>query len=195
MRHLIICVDDTDDESKSTSTGEIAEIIASSAQELGATILLGISRHQLLLDPSIQYTSHNSSMAFEALIDNDKYEQLYKLAVRAIDENKVAAADPGLCIVDLPSDTDDALANINKLIAFGQKAKREVCSKDEAYALADSIPWVDLSEHGGDGSGVIGAIAGVGLRLSGNDGRFRGKWNLRSRRKCWCKDRSALTLP
>ena len=34
---------------------------------------------------------------------------------------------------------------------------------------------IHLSEHGGKGIGVIGALAGVGLRMSGNDGRFRGK--------------------
>jgi len=31
-----------------------------------------------------------------------------------------------------------------------------------------------LSEHGGTGQGVVGALAGVGLRLSGRDGRVRG---------------------
>ena len=35
---------------------------------------------------------------------------------------------------------------------------------------------VHLSEHGGTGIGVIGALAGAGLRLSGNDGRFKGKF-------------------
>ena len=32
-----------------------------------------------------------------------------------------------------------------------------------------------LSEHGGTGDGIIGALAGVGLRLGKNDGRVRGK--------------------
>lgn len=33
-----------------------------------------------------------------------------------------------------------------------------------------------LSEHGGTGGGVIGALAGAGLRLGGNDGRIKGKY-------------------
>ncbi len=33
---------------------------------------------------------------------------------------------------------------------------------------------VHLSEHGGTGGGVIGALAATGLRLFGNDGRYRG---------------------
>ncbi len=39
---------------------------------------------------------------------------------------------------------------------------------------------VHLSEHGGTGIGVIGALAGAGLKLSGNDGRFKGKFRLRA---------------
>ena len=34
---------------------------------------------------------------------------------------------------------------------------------------------VHLSEHGGSGQGVVGALAGVGLRLGGNDGRLKGQ--------------------
>jgi len=40
---------------------------------------------------------------------------------------------------------------------------------------------IHLSEHGGTGQGVIGALAGAGLRLSGNDGRFKGKLRIPSR--------------
>ena len=45
--------------------------------------------------------------------------------------------------------------------------------KRDAYELARRL-GVHLSEHGGTGGGVIGALAAVGLRLSGNDGRLRG---------------------
>ena len=34
---------------------------------------------------------------------------------------------------------------------------------------------VHLSEHGGSGQGVVGALAAVGLRLAGQDGRVKGK--------------------
>ncbi len=37
---------------------------------------------------------------------------------------------------------------------------------------------IHLSEHGGTGDGVVGAVAGIGLRLSGNDGRYRGWYHL-----------------
>jgi len=47
-------------------------------------------------------------------------------------------------------------------------------NKEYAYDLAREM-GIYLSEHGGTGDGVVGALAGSGLRLSGNDGRFRGK--------------------
>ncbi len=60
---------------------------------------------------------------------------------------------------------------------YGREAKRRVFSKDEAYDLAGEL-GVHLSEHGGTGIGVIGALAGAGLRLSGDDGRFKGKFRI-----------------
>ena len=63
------------------------------------------------------------------------------------------------------------------LIAFGKKAKATVLTKEDAYGLAQRLN-IHLSEHGGTGLGVIGSLAGCGLRLTGNDGRFRGHFYL-----------------
>jgi hypothetical protein len=63
------------------------------------------------------------------------------------------------------------------LIEFGRAAKVKVSSKREAYGLARQT-GIHLSEHGGTGQGVVGALAGVGLRLLGNDGRYRGWYHL-----------------
>ena len=59
---IILCIDDTDDLTKETSTGAIAQKIATKLQEKGGKLIDGISRHQLLLHEEIDYTSHNSSM-------------------------------------------------------------------------------------------------------------------------------------
>ncbi len=81
-------------------------------------------------------------------------------------------SDPGLCVaaVDRTLDSD-------KLTGFGLKAKQTVLTKDDAYELAEKLN-IHLSEHGGTGQGVVGAVAGTGLRLGGNDGRFRGWYHL-----------------
>ena len=65
MNHFFLCIDDTDDTSKSIGTGEIASHIYDQLKKLGCQMHYNITRHQLLLDPRIAYTSHNSSMCME----------------------------------------------------------------------------------------------------------------------------------
>lgn len=169
MRFLL-CVDDTDDLTKSTSTGAIAELISNEALALGGSIEKGITRHQLLLDDAIDYTSHNSSMCFAAEIDAAGLDMI-KLAVEKIlRHNAATQANPGICICNTAE-----LKDADSLIVFGLKAQKEVLTKDQAYQIAAKAGGVWLQEFGGTGNGVIGALAGVGLRLCGNDGTFRGK--------------------
>lgn len=68
---------------------------------------------------------------------------------------------------------DDDRLDRKTLMDFGLDAKRSILGKTAAYDLARELD-VHLSEHGGTGGGVIGALAATGLRLSSNDGRFRG---------------------
>jgi hypothetical protein len=83
-------------------------------------------------------------------------------------------SDPGLCIV-----VPERVLMPGWLMSFAFMAKNVVLTKDEAYELAGAL-GIHLSEHGGTGDGVIGAMAGAGLRFSGNDGRFRGKLKFKS---------------
>lgn len=178
---IVVCVDDTDDETKSTSTGKVAGCIADRIRRSGGRIRLGITRHQLLLRDDVPYTSHNSSMTFEAIVPECALETLRQQAIEEIVSNSVPSADPGLAFAVLPSQLHaptDAVQDIERLVEFGQRAKMDYCAKESAFRLAESIPWVTLSEHGGNGQGVVGALAGVGLRISGSDGRFRGKCDL-----------------
>lgn len=59
---------------------------------------------------------------------------------------------------------EDEYLKAADLVDFGRRAKNEVLTKDLAYDLAVKL-GVPLSEHGGTGDGVIGAVAGSGLRL------------------------------
>jgi hypothetical protein len=54
---------------------------------------------------------------------------------------------------------------------FGQRAKREVLTIDQArsFAQRDGLTLEGLT---GTGGGIIGALAAVGLRAGGDDGRF-----------------------
>lgn len=173
---VLVGVDDTDDATRATSTGEIASLVAKEAVSLGGTMRFDVTRHQLLIRDDIPYTSHNSAMVFEVLMPEGLVGVLRKKAVRIIAEKRADTSDPGLCIAAV-SDVARESSLDGELVSFGWRAKEEFCSIESAYKLASRIPWLDLSEHGGNGAGVVGALAGVGLRLSGEDGRFRGKWD------------------
>ena len=202
---VICCVDDTDDLSATTSTGAVAEEIARLLPSLGGRVVLGITRHQLLLAPGVPYTSHNSAMCFEALMPRSSYERFIPQAEDVIRTMSVEGSDPGMCLVcpdrltsAIPSPVlgapgtdmgamDSAAAypaegptalGVDDFLAFGQAAKRRPCTKEEAYAIAAASDAILLREYGGTGDGVIGALAGAALRLAGNDGHFRGMWNL-----------------
>ena len=168
--NLLVCVDDTDDLTKSISTGAIVQKIAKEYQALGAKMDEGISRHQLLLSAQVEYTSHNSSMCASFALDGVSKDELIRIAEDIINEFKAGPADPGLAFCWL-----DELEHPLELIEYGFKAKQVVITKDEAYAFAERDKGLFLEELGGTGIGVIGALAGLGLRLSRCDGTIRGK--------------------
>lgn len=167
---IYICIDDTDDLTKSTSTGKIADMIGRAITEkYDGRIDRGVTRHQLLIHEDIDYTSHNSSMCMVIDIEGATVEQMKETAEEVLRINMAASSDPGLCFCRM-----DQLKEPQLLIAYGKRAQKEVIQKEEAYALAKQIGGTVLEEYGGTGIGVIGALAGIGLRLSGSDGVFRG---------------------
>jgi len=164
---ILLCIDDTDN-LESRGTGELATILAEKIEEQGWGLSQFVTRHQLLVHPDVPYTSHNSSMCFESDIKVAVLDQLIAYAAKFLERESASGSDPGLCVSVV-----DRLADSEAIIAFGREAKKSVLTKQQAYDLAARL-GVHLSEHGGTGQGVIGALAGVGLRLSGNDGRLKG---------------------
>ncbi len=168
---ILVSIDDTDD-AYSKGTGEIAEMIAAELVARELATVGRVTRHQLLIHPDIAYTSHNSSMCFEAEIAEESLADVISCCATKLATESVEVADPGLAVVVV-----ERIDDPERLMAFGREAKERVIAKADAYALADEL-GVHLSEHGGTGIGVIGALAGAGLKLTGNDGRFKGKFRL-----------------
>lgn len=168
---ILISIDDTDS-IDSRGTGEIAGLIAKGIMAKGWGSCGAVTRHQLLLHPDIPYTSHNSSMCFPAEIAEGNLEAVTCYCRLTLAAESVLGSDPGLCIT-----VPERLIDPKAFVAFGRKAKRVVITKDEAYSMA-AAQCVHLSEHGGTGQGVIGALAGAGLRFTGNDGIFMGKFRV-----------------
>jgi len=163
---ILVCIDDTDN-LESIGTGRLSQIMADSIEKFSWGTCSAVSRHQLFVHDDIPYTSHNSSMCFS--IDfNSSFDRLKDFGAGFLETKSAPGSDPGFCLANLDNGIDKG-----ELMDFGYRAKQEVLSKQDAYNLAKQA-GVYLSEHGGTGDGVVGALAGIGLRLSGNDGRFRG---------------------
>ena len=157
-----IGADDTDF-GDSIGTGALArELQLRVATRFGAKTL-GITRHQFLVHPDIPYTSHNSSACVAAACDAP-FDEVTAACVDLIAALEHPGADPGLCVRREGELTAAALD-------FARRAQREVVTKAEAVAIARA-EGAFLKELGGAGIGVIGALAGCALRMSGDDGRF-----------------------
>jgi glycerol-3-phosphate dehydrogenase len=166
---LLICIDDTDN-LDSKGTGSIADELRQIVEDEGFGKGRFTTRHQLLLHEDIPYTSHNSSMCFECEIKPERYEELLNRLFEHLKQESAPEADPGLAVVKI--DEVDA----KTLLSFGMDAKRMVLTKKDAYKTAETL-GVHLVEAGGTGQGVVGALAGAGLRLGGNDGEIKGAYN------------------
>jgi len=164
---VLICIDDTDN-LDSRGTGDLASEIARDIEKHGWGTCSFISRHQLLVHPDIPYTSHNSAMCFSADVPAAHLEDVIRYAGAYLAMESATGSDPGLCVAVM-----EHFQHHQALIEFGCRAKQVVITMDEAYQLAQLL-GVHLSGHGGTEQGIIGALAGAGLRLSGNDGRLKG---------------------
>lgn len=167
-----IGLDDTD-VIGSPGTGRLARELAQNLKDLGLGTSLGVTRHQLLVDDRINYTSHNSSLCFAFRL-NRPISELHQPCVDFLDSNFREGSDPGLCMCGKEEINDE-------VINFGLIAQAVVLNKRDATNLATKSNLF-LTELGGSGDGMIGALAAVALRAEGNSGRFvdlRGIRNIR----------------
>lgn len=162
MRYLI-GIDDTDN-LESRGTGHRARMLGLGLQEVGLGRLIAITRHQLLVHPAIRYTSHNSSACLVMDAMNGSAAALADFCRAFLLAESAPGSDAGLCIAAWDA-VDDLVQ------AFGARAKREIVTTAAAIDLGERAGFI-LEGLTGDGGGVIGALAGVGLRVAGDDGRF-----------------------
>jgi hypothetical protein len=161
MRYLV-GIDDTDN-LESRGTGHRARQLGDLLDQAGLE-LIGITRHQLLVDPAIPYTSHNSSACLEVNCEYDDIGCLIAVSAGFLHHASAPGSDAGLCVAD----ADAVMAEV---IEFGARAKRVIVQRPDAEEIARRN-GMHLEPLTGTGLGVIGALAAVGLRTGGNDGRF-----------------------
>jgi len=160
MKYLI-GIDDTDN-LESRGTGHRVRELANWLSSNHLVEPLGITRHQLLVDPRIPYTSHNSSACLA--VDMERVEDVWNASRQFLLMTSAIGSDVGLCMTKWDDINDEVQL-------FGKRAKLEVLTMLEAQETASRS---NIRSKGltGTGGGVIGALAGIGLHRVGNDGRF-----------------------
>jgi hypothetical protein len=163
MKRVFIGVDDTDILDGPFGTGRVARDMAEQLEKLGLGHTFGVIRYQLLVDPRIHYTSHNSAKCIE-FESEAPIILLHESCANFLKQIYLEGSDPGLCTC--------AGEQVNpEVISFGELAQRELITKKRAIQLARKSDIL-LSELGGAGEGIIGALAAVGLRGAGDGGRY-----------------------
>jgi hypothetical protein len=94
----------------------------------------------------------------------DRLAALIAAARDYLSTHSAPGSDAGVCVAAWDQ-VDETLQQ------FGQRAKQEVVTMTEAFALAQAA-GLTLEGLTGDHGGVIGSLAAIGLRVAGNDGRF-----------------------
>jgi len=156
---ILIGIDDTDNPS-SGGTGRLARALAEKLR--GRYNVLGVTRHQLLVDPRIPFTKKNSCNVVHLGDETADITGLAEEAAAFISQRSLEGSDPAICVTDARRVAGSS---------FGQAAQTRVIERAEATRLAEKSGCI-LEELGGTGIGLIGALAGVVLAAGGNDGRY-----------------------
>ncbi len=132
----------------------------------------GVTRHQLYVHPDIPYTSHNSNAVIHVNADGERVmDRIFTIAEEVMLGDFLEGSDPGLAVASDRNITPS-------LIVYAQDAKCNIITQDRARSLAKNL-HIRLKGLGGTEDGVIGAMAGLGLAFSKNDGRFLQKGDIR----------------
>jgi hypothetical protein len=166
---LIIGIDDTDN-LETRGTGHHARMLGHALTEAGLFELKSVTRHQLLADRRIPFTSHNSSASLTGTCTGNLGD-LIRFAKEFLIRESAFDSDAGLCVA-----TEEEVTEA--MVAFGNRAKHEIVTMEEALNLVKGTA-IYLDAFLNTRIGLIGSLAAAGLRKGGNDGRLLWTRNLR----------------
>ena len=152
-------LDDTDT-LDTPGTGQHARHLAGLLAQQGAEC--AVSRHQLLVHPDVPMTKRNSANVIHVRGWRGSMDDLFRLGCDEVGARAADGSDPAVCLGDaVPRDVQH----------FGLCAQQEVLKPAHAQQLANEH-GVRLRALWDTDDGLVGALAGVGLAASGQDGRF-----------------------
>ena len=164
-KRVFIGIDDTDN-LHSRGTGYRVRTLGELLEKHGYCTVESVTRHQLLVSPEIPYTSHNSSACLTVRATQDDLSELIDFCRRYLLHESAPGSDAGLCVMPESGITLG-------ILTWGFLAKQQVLNQ-QLCRTESANSCVFLHGLTGDHGGIIGALAAVGLRAGGNDGRFIG---------------------
>jgi len=147
MRFLI-GIDDTDS-SNSRGTGNLARELGDVLQHLPGVRLLEITRHQLLINPLVSYTTQNGCICLAVDTESRDGRELELECRSFLLHNSASGANAGMALAEI----SEVPAEI---IEWGGLAKRQVLDRRTAL---DQCPD---AEFGGPGLGLRLGLGGSG---------------------------------
>ncbi|MBI5538954.1 MAG: hypothetical protein HY951_02775 [Bacteroidia bacterium] len=157
---VLIGIDDTDSKT-SKGTGFLTRELGKQIEIQNLGKVLNITRHQLFLSKEIAYTNRNNSACIEVSACN--YDGLVEFCKEFVFRNSEKVAQPAIVFAKLELVSDE-------VIEFAKTAKNKIVTLKDALALIKKNDFLK-EDSGKKNNGVIGAIAAIGLRATGNDGR------------------------
>jgi tRNA(Ile2) C34 agmatinyltransferase TiaS len=156
---IIVGIDDTDIVG-SPGTNQLARAILKRIDSSARDAV--IIRHQLFFDPRVPYTSKNGSASIQLPhVNAADMPELGKIIRKVMADWFVEGSDPGLCMAGKVTE---------EMKQYGLRCKDRVITQEEARDVAVRSRCC-LEGLGGTNQGIVGALAGVGLVATGDDGR------------------------
>ena len=159
---FLIGIDDTDS-ATSEGTGRHACRLGELIQERQHGRLIAITRHRLLNHPDIYCTTTNCAACLLVASDKHARRDLELDCREFLRRYSAPASDPGFALADWRDVSPE-------VVTWGRQAKHLKLFRSGAIELA-KFNNISCAGFHGSGSGVIGALAAIGLYYSGNDGR------------------------
>jgi len=163
IMRFLIGLDDTDNPGTS-STGVLARQLGEHLEEKGFGKLESITRHQLIQSPLVPCTTRNSAICLTFEGDPNRRSEL-EMAVRSFIMREYApGANAGFAMA--------SWAQVSaEVFTWARLAKTRVLNRLDALRTARAA-GIAIAGLTGSGEGAIGALAALGLRFRGEDGRF-----------------------
>jgi hypothetical protein len=143
-------------------TGKFARIIAGEISKKYP--VYGVTRHQFYVHQDINFSLHNFGAVVHIDTKEKHVDDIFELVKEVMQNNFNEGSNPGLAVAH-----ESCISPA--IVAYGKDAKETVLTSKRAWNLALNSN-IQLESIGGNGNGIIGAIAGLGLALTKNDGRF-----------------------